>query len=279
VRGPRWRTLTAGEVETTITRLETWPCEPGGAVRHMFALSALEANGARSLRVAGDEHGWAAAVVFPGRLVVPCGDAEVVRRAGAPTRRWRLMVGDAAAGDAILANGHEPELRVHHQRFMTVDHERVPDANDVVDPGLRPAVPADVEVLAALAVRLHIDDQFGPDPGRVGLRGYAKRIAEGVERGLVSCVGPVGAPVCKIERSVSSRRYGVQLAGIVVAPEARGEGLGTGAVAAAVRQAAGGWPAGRPISLHVRADNAPAIRAYERAGFVDREEWRLAVRA
>lgn len=278
----RWRALTPGEVETTAARLEGWDCEVGGAVRHMFPLSALESNGAKALRIATDEDRWAAAVVFRGRLVIPCGDPGIVAQAGQPARRWRLLVGDAPASDAMLADVvPDPDLRVHVQRFLTVEHDRVPSESELPDPGLRRAVGDDVPRLAELAVRLHIDDQFGPDPGSAGYRGYARRLSDGVERGLVYCAGPVGAPIAKLERSVSSRRYGVQLAGIVVAPEYRGEGLGRGLVAAAVRGALaepsdGG--ARRPVSLHVRAANAPALRAYSAAGFADREEWRLAVR-
>lgn len=278
MRGPRWRTLTDGEVETTVARLEAWDCPSGGAVRHMFALSTLETHGAKALRVASDERHWAVAVVFPGRLVVPSGDPEAIRSAGPPARRWRLLVGDAAAADAVLADDRDPGLRIHRQRFMTVDHDRVPTEAELPDPGLRRARAEDVDALAGLAVQLHIDDRFGPDPGRTGFRSYARRIAEGISRGLVYCVGPLGSPVCKIERSVSSRRYGVQLAGIVVAPEARGEGVGSGAVAAAVRAAQTEWPGQRPVSLHVREDNGSALRAYANAGFVDREDWRLAVR-
>lgn len=276
--GTRWRPAAPADLEDAVTRLREWPCEVGGAVRHMFGLSAVEAQGPRVLRIASAEGRWAAAVVFPGRLVVPCGDPEVIAAAGQPTRRWRLLVGDAAAGDALLASAGDG-LRVHVQRFMTVDHDRVPTAAEVPDPGLRRGVPDDVPVLAELAVRLHVDDRFGPDPGRAGRRGYARRLAEGVDRGLVRCVGPVGAPVCKLERSVSSRRYGVQLAGIVVDPALRGQGIGRAAVAAAVREALAEGPSHRPVTLHVRQDNEPALRAYAAAGFVDREEWRLAVRS
>jgi uncharacterized protein len=77
---------------------------------------------------------------------------------------------------------------------------------------------------------------------------------------------------------VSSRRWGVQFAGIVADPSVRGTGLGRAAVATAVRQALAEGPRDRAITLHVRADNTPALKAYDAAGFVDREAWRLAVR-
>lgn len=246
----------------------------------MFALSAIESFGAEAVRLAADDERWAAAIVFPGRLVVPCGDAEAIADAGVPTRRWRLLVGDVAAGDALLAGvGDDPQLIVHDQRFLLVEPDLVPSAAELPDPGLRRAEPADLPKLAALAVRLHIDDRFGPDPGRVGERGYRQRLEQTVRQGLVSCVGPIGDPVFKLERSVSSRRWGVQLAGIVADPDVRARGLGRAAVAAAVRAAMVEGPRTRPISLHVRADNRPALTAYAAAGFVDREAWRLAVRS
>lgn len=275
---PRWRPCTGGELHTVQERLRTWPCVPGGGLRHMFALASLEAAGPAAVRIASDDDGWAAAVVQPGRLLVPMGDPDLLERAGPPTRRWRLLVSDAAAADAILRVQGTDGLVVHHQRFLVLDHEAVPSATEVPDPGLRLAVAADVPGLARLAVQLHVDDQFGPDPGRQALRSYADRLQAGVDRGAVWCVGPTGDPIAKIERSVSSFRHGVQFAGIVVQPAHRAQGLGRAMVAAAVRGAMAEGPRRWPICLHVRAANGVAIRAYEACGFRDQEAWRLAVR-
>jgi len=275
----RWRRATTGELETVAGRLERWPSPAGGAARHMFALSAIESFGAEPLRIAADDDRWAIAVVFPGRLMVPCGDPEAIRAAAPPARRWRLLVGDVEAGDAMLERtGVDDGLIVHDQRFLTVEHDLVPAPTELADPGLRRAETADLDRLADLAVRLHVDDRFGPNPGRVGWRGYRTRLEATVQQGLVYCVGPIGQPVFKLERSVSSHRFGVQLAGIVASPKIRGQGIARAAVAAAVRAAMIEGPRDRPISLHVRADNATAIAAYQAAGFLDREAWRLAVR-
>ncbi len=278
-RGPRWRPCTGGEFHTVQEKLRQWPCPPGGALRHIFALASLEAAGPGALRLATDDDGWAAAVVQPGRLLVPMGDPETLRRAGPPTRRWRLLVADAAAADAILDVQGTDGAVVHHQRFLVLDKDGVPTTAEVPDVGMRPARPEDVNGLAELAVQLHIDDEFGPDPGRSGHRGYAERARAGVERGVIWCVGDVGAPIAKLERSVSSVRWGVQFAGIVVHPDHRGRGLGRGLVAEAVRFARNEGPRDWPMCLHVRAANRRAITAYEAVGFRDAEEWRLAVRA
>lgn len=278
IRRPRWRTCTPGELETVTSRLVSWPCPAGGALRHMFVLATLESQGPGVLRLVSDDDRWGAAVVFPGRLIVPVGDPDIIAEAGLPARRWRLMVSDTAAVEALAAPFRgDPGVNIRPQRLFELDHDRVPTVADLPDPGLRRAIPDDIPALAKLAVRLHVDDEFGPDPGRSGTRGYAHRLESTVRQGIVHCVGPVGRPIAKIERSVSSPRWGVQLAGIVVDRKERGKGLGAAITAAAVRGALAETPR-RPISLHVRSDNHAGLVAYGRAGFVDREEWTLAVK-
>lgn len=243
----------------------------------MFALATAEHRGASAFRVAVHDDRWACCVVQPGQVLVPCGDADVVRAAGVPARRFRLIVGDAAAADALLDRwGDDPQMVVHRQTFQVVDPDRVPDEREIADPGLRHAEPADVGGLADLAVQLHLDDDYGGDPGGSERRGYRRRMERAVRRGTIFVVGPVGDPVLKIERSVDSDRYGVQLAGIVARPERRGEGLGLGAVTAAVRAALS--ERGGPVALHARSDNDRANRVYETAGFLPKEEWRLAIK-
>ncbi len=274
----RWRTLSTGEVGTAVERL----CAPidgvDGRVRHMYLLSVLESSGPGSVRVTTRGDAWAMAAVFPGRLLVPAGDPWLLRDVGEPTRRWRLVVGDRPACDAVLDGTDLQRATVHDQLYMVVERDRVPDVATLPDAGARRATRADVPALAALAVQLHIEDRYGPDPGRAGLRGYAKRIGESVDRGLVWCLGPPGEPIAKLERSVSSRRWGVQLSGIVVDEAHRGHGLGQRLVAEAVRTALASPGQDGPVSLHVRGDNAAALRVYERAGFRVTEPWRVVVR-
>lgn len=277
-RDTRWRRVSAGEIDDVVQQLEEWPCSTGGMVRHLYPLATIESRGHSVVRVAENDQGWAGCIVLPNQLLVPCGDAGVVEAAGVPQRRWQVVVGDAEAADALLGRwGRDNRLIVHVQRYQAVDPERVPDEDELPDPGLRPAEPPDVDGLADLAVQLHIDDHYGPPPGRAGRRAYRQRMFAAVERGSVYCVGDVGEPLVKIERSVDSKRYGVQLSGICVRPDSRRQGLGLSAVAAAVRECLREG-SDRPISLHVRDDNEPALKAYAKAGFVDQEEWRQALR-
>jgi len=286
----RWHRPRSDELDAVVRTLEGWPAPAGGAVRHLLPLAAIDSGGAAAVRVSGDVRerradGSApvAVVVRVGRDVLAvAGDAHAMARAVGPAPTWRLLVGDATAADAFLARGTRGTGQVvHDQRYLAVDVDTVPDERTVPDPGVRAAAEADVEMLADLAVRLHVDDGFGPDPGEGGRRGYRERLAVSVRSGVVDVVGPVGRPIAKLERSVDHPRYGVQLAGIVVAPEHRGQGIGRGLVAVATRRAIAGrrarGMAAPAVTLHTRAANAPAIVAYEAAGFRVIEPWRLAL--
>jgi ribosomal protein S18 acetylase RimI-like enzyme len=285
----RWRRPRGDELARLARCLEDWAAPGGGAVRHLFPLAIIDTAGEGMVRMTGDLDDVRSdgtvrvgVVVRAGRDVLAvAGDARTIARAVGPAPTWRLLVGDAAAADALLARGVRGRGVVHDQRYLGVEAGGVPDATVVQDPGVRRAEEADVEVLADLAVRLHIDDGFGPDPGPVGRRGYRDRLALSVRSGVVDVVGPVGRPVAKLERSVDHPRYGVQLAGIVVAPEHRGRGIGRGMVAVATRAAIAGRQAqglaAPAVTLHTRAANAPALVAYAAAGFRVLEPWRLAV--
>jgi ribosomal protein S18 acetylase RimI-like enzyme len=285
----RWRRPRGDELALVVRRLEDWPAPAGGVVRHLLPLAALDTGGVGTVRITGavddvrsDGMVRLGVAVRVGRDVLAvAGDARTIARSIGPTPTWRLLVGDAAAADALLARAVRGRGVIHDQRYLAADPAAVPDASGVADPGVRPAEAADVEVLADLAVRLHVDDGFGPDPGEAGRRGYRDRLAVSVRSGVVDVVGPVGRPVAKLERSVDHPRYGVQLAGIVVAPEHRGRGIGRGLVAVATRRALEARRSlGEPdpaVTLHTRAANAGALVAYGAAGFRVVEPWRLAV--
>jgi ribosomal protein S18 acetylase RimI-like enzyme len=282
----RWRRPAAGDLDDLERLLLTWPAPDGGRVRHQLPLIGLEARDPEVVRITGDptpgpdgRAPFGLAVRSSGEVLAVAGEPSVLRRALGPPPPWRLLVGDRAACGAVLATAARPARVVLAQRLMVLDPTRVPTEGELPDPGLRTAVAEDLDGLAELAARLHVDDGFGPDPGPAGRAGYRARLRTAVAAGAVDCVGPVGDPVAKIERAVRSERWGTQLAGIVVRPDLRGRGLGRAAVAAAVRVLrTEGAGAGPPVTLHARAANHAALRAYAAAGFRPGEDWCLALR-
>ncbi len=100
---------------------------------------------------------------------------------------------------------------------------------------------------------------------------YAESYPEGyfepvqLERGLFVGVDVGGALASVAGVHVYSESEGVAMLGnIATRPARRGQGLGRAATAALVAALA---PRAQHIGLNVRADNAPALRLYERLGF------------
>lgn len=197
--------------------------------------------------------------------------APAAERAG-----WRILIGDAGIGGALLDAGSKPRFR----RRVSAREQRLMLALEPVaaEPpaGFRPAADRDVEAMTELACRLHVEDQMGA-PIAASARGSVRaRMAEAVQRGCSWVVERDGTIVAKVDLSLHSRTRGAQIAGVYVAARWRRGGLGSAAVASLT---AGLLADGLPgVSLHVRADNAPAVAAYRRAGFVDHGPWVLALR-
>lgn len=275
LRRHRWRRAAQDDRDWLIERL----CEgddPPGVLRHLAALGNLEGDGIRDLRIAETPTSWAACIANAMHLCVPCGDPELLASLGPPSRRWRLAVSDRAAMMACLGDElDDPMLRVHDQVLMSLPIDA--PTPDIEDPGVRLAEQADLDALAALAVTLHVDDAFGPHPGKAGIAGYRERMAAMIPAQRMYVVGPVGNPHAKLQLSVASARWGTQLAGIVVRPTERNQGVGKGIVAEAVRRARAIRP-GLPITLHVRRANERAIGTYEAVGFREIDDWLLVVR-
>jgi ribosomal protein S18 acetylase RimI-like enzyme len=283
---PQAGRLTRDHVATLVGRLEddfgraTGPSE--GTVAHQFLLDTLDRGEHRSMTVwppAGPPHG--VCYVGAGGLVVPGGLpsaaaplANAVRSSG-----WRVLVGDLIIGQAIVDGAGSGLFRrrayAREQRLMIAERlvgaAASPDAS-----GLRRAEPTDVEVLTDFACGLHVEDQMGPALSRSGRSSVQQRVRNSVRRGsswVIECDGHV---VGKIDVSIESRRRGAQLAGVYVDRRWRGRGLAQRGIAdLTARLLAAGLPS---VTLHVRADNTPAIRAYEAAGYVQRRRWVLALR-
>ena len=217
--------------------------------------------------------------VAPSGTLVPAGDPSAGGPlAGAAERAaWRVLVGDEPLSLALLESyprklfARRPAAR--RQRFMVVAGE--PAALPQPE-GFRRARAGDVPRLTELACRLHVEDEMGPPIARASLPTVRARMAEGVSQGLTWVVERRGQVVAKFDVSLRSRRRGAQLAGVYVDAGHRRQGIAATAVAALARElTADGLPG---VTLHVRADNGAAIRAYERAGLRDEGAWTLALR-
>lgn len=285
--------LDARGIDRVVALLERgrreWPDD--GVLRHQQLLDALD-RGAHDRFVAWPPR-RPVGVLYTGGggTVVPAGDpaagpplAEAAERTG-----WRVLIGDAPIGHSLLEAGPRGLFRrrpsAREQRFMVA----LPGAARPRDGGrdasaapgsevatMRRARREDVDVLTDYACRLHVEDRMGPPITAAGRDAVRARMVDSVARGATWVAERDGTVVAKIDIALHSRTRGAQIAGVYVDASARGLGVAGAAIADVTRRLLDeGLPG---VTLHVRADNQPAIAAYRRAGFTDRGPWVLALR-
>ena len=250
-----------------------------GVTVNQFLLDALDRGEHRAMSVWPADDPIGVCYVGSGGLVVPAGLSEATQPLAAVVRMsgWRVLVGDLEMGEAIVDQTSAGLFRrrayAREQRLMAAG-SNVADAPEL--PGLRRAELRDLERLTDFACGLHVEDQMGPPLSRSGRSAVQQRVASSIRRGSSWTIEAEGQAVAKIDVSIESRRRGAQLAGVFVDRGWRDRGLARGGVADLTgRLLRGGMPS---VTLHVRADNMPAIRAYEGAGYIDRRRWLLALR-
>ncbi|MBA3373593.1 MAG: GNAT family N-acetyltransferase [Euzebyaceae bacterium] len=251
----------------------------GGVLANQVLLDALDRGERQRFLVWPPFQPAAVLYVSPTGTLAPAGDPRggAALAAAAEKTGWRVLVGDAPLGRALLEVHPRGVFRrrpsAREQRLMTVSG----GAADVEEPaGFRRAIAGDVDRLTELACRLHVEDRMGPPISRSALPGVRSRMANSVAQGMTFVVERHGEVVAKLDLSLRSRRRGAQIAGVYVAAASRGQGLAGAAVGTLARQLlADGLPG---VALHVRADNHPAIAAYRRAGLRDSGAWLLALR-
>ena len=211
--------------------------------------------------------------------LVPAGDPQAGPAFAAAAERagWRVLVGDGPISEALLDAYPRGLFRRRpagrEQRFMATAS---PPPSVARPFGFRRATYEDVPTLTEFACDLHVEDLMGPPLARSTRPAVRARMADSVARGATYVVERERAVVAKFDFSLYSRTRGAQIAGVYVRREFRGQGITSGAVATMVADVlADGLPG---VTLHVRADNAPAIAAYRRAGMADLASWSLAIR-
>ncbi|MGH8897806.1 MAG: GNAT family N-acetyltransferase [Egibacteraceae bacterium] len=252
----------------------------GWAYEHQYLLDALDRGEHGRFLVWPDDDPVAVLYFGPTATLVPAGDpaAAAAFAAAANPTGWRILLGDLEISQAVLDLATRSLFRrrvsSREQRLMIAAAGSVPDG-DTPD-GFRLANTSDLDLLTDFACQLHVEDQMGTPILRSGRGGVRSRVAESVAQAATWVVDRGGVPIAKIDLSLRSWRRGVQLAGVFVEPKWRDRGIGGSTVRALTREL---LDAGFPlVSLHVRADNVPAIAAYRRAGFIDQRPWLLALR-
>jgi uncharacterized protein len=254
--------------------------QPGEGVSvNQFLLDALDRGEHRAMTVYPADEPVGVCYVGSGGLVVPAGQPTAAQPLATAVRAsgWRVLVGDLAVGEVIVEQSSAGLFRrrpyAREQRLMTTDASTV--SGDRCE-GMRRAVMGDLERLTDFACGLHVEDQMGPPLSRSGRSAVQQRVATSIRRQTSWVVEVEGHVAAKFDVSIESRRRGAQLAGVYVDRRWRGRGLARRGIADLSRRL---LQAGMPcVTLHVRADNVAAIRAYEAAGYTQRRRWLLALR-
>lgn len=247
--------------------------------RYQFLLDALDRGEASRFVLWPGGDPVALVYMNDSGTIVPAGDP-----AGAPplaaaaeSVSWRVLIGDEAIGTAVTVHAGRGIFRraprMRQQRLMVFEGTGPALGRPR---GLRAARAGELERLTEFACALHVEDQMGPPISRAARASVRARMRESVLAGATWVVEEAGRPVAKVDVALRSRRRGAQIAGVYVDVAARARGIATAAVAAITRDLiAEGLPS---VTLHVRSDNTPALRAYARAGFADCCPWILALR-
>ncbi|MFI7429290.1 GNAT family N-acetyltransferase [Micromonospora sp. NPDC049836] len=132
------------------------------------------------------------------------------------------------------------------------------------DPQVRRVRAAEIDQLFPAAVAMYTEEVGVSPLAEDGGRGYRRRVGDLVRAGRAYARFVDGRVVFKAELAVVTRRT-AQVQGVWVAPEWRGRGIATSAMAAVVRDAL--TRVAPTVSLYVNDFNLPARRVYERCGF------------
>ncbi|MDG4817962.1 MULTISPECIES: GNAT family N-acetyltransferase [Micromonospora] len=132
------------------------------------------------------------------------------------------------------------------------------------DPEVRLVRGNEVDRLFPAAVAMYTEEVGVSPLVEDGGRGYRRRVVDLVRAGRAYARFVDGQVVFKAELAVVTR-HTAQVQGVWVAPEWRGRGIATAAMAAVTRDAL--LRVAPSVSLYVNDFNLPARRVYERCGF------------
>ncbi|SCF20548.1 hypothetical protein GA0070216_106245 [Micromonospora matsumotoense] len=155
--------------------------------------------------------------------------------------------------------GPARDVRPNQPLLATDTLPRIP-----VDPEVRRVRPDEVHRLFPAAVAMYAEEVGVSPLADDGGRAYRRRVEDLVRAGRAYARLVDGEVVFKAELAVVTRRT-AQIQGVWVAPQWRGRGIATAAMAAVVRDAL--LRVAPTVSLYVNDFNLPARRVYQRCGF------------
>ncbi|HLV58521.1 MAG TPA: GNAT family N-acetyltransferase [Natronosporangium sp.] len=206
---------------------------------------------------------WAGAHVTP----VGAGPAAVAAFAELLAGRRRRCSSIIGHADAVLELWRRLEPSWGPARDVRPDQPLlVADAPSPVapDPEVRLARPAETDLVWPAAVRMYTEEVGVSPLAEDGGRGHRARVSNLVRAGRTYVRVADGRVIFKADLAAVSR-HTAQVQGVWVAPDWRNRGVGTGALAAVVRDVL--ERVAPTVSLYVNAYNHPARRVYQRCGF------------
>ncbi|WP_460688809.1 GNAT family N-acetyltransferase [Nesterenkonia suensis] len=228
---------------------------------------AGEADGCRTPEQSGSGATRLAAACWVGSNVNPVGaDAGQAELFGLALRAMRRRIssvyGPAAAVLELYdaAGWCSPRDVREDQPLLTMEG---PSSVEPL-PGVRPAVPEDLPQVEPACAAM-FTEELGFSPYAQGVSQYRERIRSLIADGHAQVLTQPssGEVIFKAEYGAVTDDV-VQVQGVWVRPDRRGQGLAEPGMSAVVAHALTLAPT---VSLYVNSYNAPAIRAYRRVGF------------
>ncbi|MBI4172741.1 MAG: GNAT family N-acetyltransferase [Actinobacteria bacterium] len=207
-----------------------------------------------------EEDGRLLALCHAGANLVPSGRGCDAFAGAAARSRTRMIIGEQGAvselWEAAAPRLPRPRDDRPGQPVYVLDEPPEPGGS-----GLRPAAPADLDLLVPACAAAH-DEELGIDPLRRDADGFRWRTRVQIEEGRSWVWEEDGVILFKAEASAWTPSA-VQLQQVWTDPPARGHGYASRALADLCRALLERTPA---VCLFVRPENEVAIRLYERIG-------------
>ncbi|MAA78680.1 MAG: hypothetical protein CL916_05430 [Deltaproteobacteria bacterium] len=202
------------------------------------------------------------------RLIVAFGNPKACTRLGQQESSQggtEMIIGDRTSSDALYTQWRQSAQLVYDQRLYVC--HAVPNQETIP---IRFATTKDIDIIYQYSAQMVIED-LKYDPRILHPQRFHTSIQSKIERNKC-IVAEHNGEICYIIDIGTHFRLGCQLGGTFVPPKFRGKGFSTKATAAVCTLMLSSCDC---VTLHVHEQNIPAIRCYERVGFLASTPFRL----